>query len=197
MRQSSAILLSLAATILMAACNNPGVDPRKDPKPADAMPKSAKRGVAFSFSQITDLPLLSPYISWDYNWGNTPSDEAALWFDANEMDYCPMCWNGNYNADKIRAFVAAHPKTRYLLAFNEPNFRDQANMTPSQAAAACSIRCLCPSVNGSQLQTTAPRTPSKRGIESMKDSTPSLRFSMKTSFLRMLSISGPHSSMTP
>ena len=46
-----------------------------------------------------------------------------------------MCWNGNYNADKIRAFVAAHPNTKYLLGFNEPNLTDQANMTPAQAAA--------------------------------------------------------------
>lgn len=99
------------------------------------MPKSAKRGVGFSFNQLPDLPLLSPYISWDYNWGNTPTDKAALWFDANEMDFCPMCWNGNYNADKIRAFVAAHPKTKYLLAFNEPNLTDQARMTPAEAAA--------------------------------------------------------------
>ena len=100
----------------------------------DAMPKSAKRGVAFSFTQVTDLPLMSPYISWDYNWGNTPSNDAALWFDSNEMDFCPMCWNGNYSTDKIRAFVAAHPNTKYLLAFNEPNLTDQANMTPSKAA---------------------------------------------------------------
>ena len=100
----------------------------------DAMPKSAKRGVAFSFTQVTDLPLMSPYISWDYNWGNTPSNDAAMWFDANEMDFCPMCWNGNYSTDKIRAFVAAHPNTKYLLAFNEPNLTDQANMTPSKAA---------------------------------------------------------------
>ena len=99
------------------------------------MPKSAKRGVAFSFTNITDLPLMSPYISWDYNWGNAPTDEAALWFDSNEMDYCPMCWNGNYSVDKIRTFVAAHPNTKYLLAFNEPNLTDQANMTPAQAAA--------------------------------------------------------------
>ena len=98
------------------------------------MPKSAKRGVAFSFNQPTDLPLLSPYTSWDYNWGNTPSNDAAMWFDANEMDFCPMCWNGNYSTDKIRAFVAAHPNTKYLLAFNEPNLTDQANMTPSKAA---------------------------------------------------------------
>ena len=101
----------------------------------DQMPKSTKRGVAFSFTQLTDLPLLSPYISWDYNWGNTPTEDAAAWFDANEMDFCPMCWNGNYSADKIRAFVAAHPKTKDLLAFNEPNLTDQANMTPAQAAA--------------------------------------------------------------
>ena len=101
----------------------------------EVMPKSTKRGVAFNFTQVSDLPLLSPYISWDYNWGNTPTDNAALWFDANEMDYCPMCWNGSYNADKIRAFVAAHPNTKYLLGFNEPNLTDQAYMTPAQAAA--------------------------------------------------------------
>ena len=46
-----------------------------------------------------------------------------------------MCWNGNYSADRIRAFVAAHPKTKYLLAFNEPNLTDQARMTPAEAAA--------------------------------------------------------------
>lgn len=66
--------------------------------------------------------------------GSAPTAEAAMWFDANEMDFCPMCWNGNYNADKIRQFVAAHPKTKYLLGFNEPNLTDQANMTPAQAA---------------------------------------------------------------
>lgn len=109
-------------------------DPADETNVVDVMPKSAKRGVSFNFNQITDLPLLSPYISWDYNWGNTPMDDAAAWFDANEMDFCPMCWNGNYSEDKIRAFVAAHPNTKYLLAFNEPNLTDQANMTPSKAA---------------------------------------------------------------
>ena len=99
------------------------------------MARSTKRGVAFNFNYVSDLPLLSPYITWDYNWGNNTNENAALWFDANEMDFCPMCWNGNYNADKIRQFVAAHPKTKYLLAFNEPNLTDQANMTPAQAAA--------------------------------------------------------------
>ena len=99
------------------------------------MHKSAKRGVAFNFKQAEDLPLLSPSCSWAYNWGNTQTDEAALWFDSNEMDYCPMTWNANYSADKIRAYVKAHPKTQYLLGFNEPNLTDQCNMTPAEAAA--------------------------------------------------------------
>ena len=129
-------IIFATVVLLFAACQPPETpSPSDEMNVVDAMPKSAKRGVAFSFTQVTDLPLMSPYISWDYNWGNTPSNDAAMWFDANEMDYCPMCWNGNYNADAIRAFVAAHPNTKYLLGFNEPNLTDQANMTPAQAAA--------------------------------------------------------------
>ena len=134
-------VLLAAVVSLAAACrqgetpDNPDDNPTIDEtNVVSQMPKSAKRGVSFSFTQLTDLPLLSPYISWDYNWGNTPTDNAANWFDTNEMDFCPMCWNGNYTADRIRAFVAAHPNTKYLLAFNEPNLTDQAKMTPSKAA---------------------------------------------------------------
>lgn len=128
-------IIFATVVLLFAACQPPETpSPSDEMNVVDVMPKSAKRGVAFSFTQVTDLPLMSPYISWDYNWGNTPSNDAAMWFDANEMDFCPMCWNGNYSADKIRAFVAAHPNTKYLLAFNEPNLTDQANMTPPKAA---------------------------------------------------------------
>lgn len=132
MNPRSTITLLLVA-LLCVACN--GWQPFPAGKPAEAMTKSPKRGVAFSFTNLEDLPLLSPYISWSYNWGNTPSDDAALWFDSNEMDFCPMCWNGSYNADKIRRYVKAHPKTKYLLAFNEPNLTDQARLTPAEAAA--------------------------------------------------------------
>ena len=118
--------------LLLTACVHE--EPQAESKVVREMPKSAKRGVAFSFTQLTDLPIMSPYISWDYNWGPAPTTDAATWFDANEMDFCPMCWNGSYNADRIRQFVAEHPNTRYLLAFNEPNLTDQANMTPAQAA---------------------------------------------------------------
>lgn len=129
------IFAIIVSGLLLTGCQPNVPDPKDETGVVNTMPKSSKRGVAFSFNQLTDLPLLSPYISWDYNWGNTPTEEAALWFDANEMDFCPMCWNGNYSADRIRAFVAEHPNTRYLLAFNEPNLTDQARMTPSEAAA--------------------------------------------------------------
>lgn len=135
MKWSKIIVLVLSVCVVACNPSEPTPQPADETNVVDVMPKSAKRGVSFSFTQITDLPLLSPYISWDYNWGNAPTDNAANWFDANEMDFCPMCWNGNYSADKIRAFVAAHPKTKYLLGFNEPNLTDQANMTPAQAAA--------------------------------------------------------------
>lgn len=99
------------------------------------MRKSAKRGVSFDFKQAEDLPLLSPSCSWAYNWGNTQNAQAALWFDSNDMDFCPMAWNNTYNADAIRQYVQAHPKTKYLLGFNEPNLKDQCKMTPAEAAA--------------------------------------------------------------
>lgn len=102
------------------------------------MRKSAKRGVSFDFKQAEDLPLLSPSCSWAYNWGNTQNAQAALWFDSNDMDFCPMAWNAGYNKATIREYVAAHPKTRYLLAYNEPNLTDQANMTPQKAAESWS-----------------------------------------------------------
>ena len=125
-------LIVVASLLVLVSCTGNTPEPGKG---ADAMTKSAKRGVAFNFTNLEDLPLLSPYISWDYNWGNTASDDASLWFDTHEMDYCPMCWNGSYNSDKIREYVAAHPNTKYLLAFNEPNLTDQARMTPKEAAA--------------------------------------------------------------
>lgn len=115
-----------------------GCKPSSEPDETNvalSMHKSLKRGAAFKFVDMEDAMLLSSYVSWDYNWGNTCDNLAGYWFDSNEVDFCPMCWNGSYNASAIRQYVAAHPNTKYLLAFNEPNLTDQANMTPSQAAA--------------------------------------------------------------
>lgn len=132
MHKKKYIILSFVLVGTLFACNVP--NPEAEGKIADNMHKSTKRGAAFSFGNTDDLILLSPYISWDYNWGNTQGDIAGYWFDSNEIDFCPMCWSASYNATNIRNYVAAHPSTKYLLAFNEPNLKDQANMTPKRAA---------------------------------------------------------------
>ena len=131
MAKTRTIIIFALATLWVACTPS---NPPDEGRVASTMAKSAKRGVAFNFVVADDLPLLSSAISWDYNWGNDQNPTAASWMDMEGIDFCPMCWNGNYSADKIRAFVAAHPNTKYLLAFNEPNLTDQANMTPSKAA---------------------------------------------------------------
>ena len=136
-------ILLLGATIIGCV---PGDDPTpsqpsaaalENTKTVSAMPRSTKRGVSFSITNLTDAFLLSESISWYYNWGNTPNGDAQTiqFLEENNIDYCPMCWSGSYSADRIRNFVKAHPNTKYLLGFNEPNLTDQANMTPAQAAA--------------------------------------------------------------
>lgn len=130
MRRISNILL-VAAGLVLASCGGNSV---VDPNAHIEMQKSSKRGVSFNFTNIEDLPLLSPACSWAYNWGNSQNNSAAFWFDNNDMDYCPMAWNAGYDKATIREYVAAHPKTKYLLAYNEPNLTDQANMTPQKAA---------------------------------------------------------------
>lgn len=126
-------LFILGAVLVLCACEPPSIQPKEEGV-ANQMHKSPKRGVAFNFSVAEDLPLLSDAISWDYNWGNDQNSLAAIWMDEEGIEFCPMCWNGNYNTDRIQSYVAAHPSTKYLLAFNEPNLKDQANMTPSRAA---------------------------------------------------------------
>ena len=126
-------IIIFALAVLWAACTPTNTPDER--RVASTMSKSAKRGVAFNFAVAEDLPLLSDAISWDYNWGNDQNPTAASWMDMEGIDFCPMCWSGNYSADRIRAYVAAHPNTKYLLAFNEPNLKDQARMTPAEAAA--------------------------------------------------------------
>lgn len=98
--------------------------------------KSSKRGVSYSFNQFPheDVATLAPFISWCYNWGSQPSSaEISNLLDNAQIEYIPMAWNG-VNEAQIRAYKQSHPECEYILAFNEPNLRDQANMTPQQAA---------------------------------------------------------------
>lgn len=131
MKKSKLITLSIILLSLLSCGDR---EPAKPTSPSEAMARSTKRGVAFDFSLEYDMYLLSSAISWNYNWGVSASSQAANWFEYSDIEYCPMCWGGNFNANDVRKYVSAHPNTRYLLAYNEPNLTDQANLTPTAAA---------------------------------------------------------------
>ena len=52
------------------------------------MPKSAKRGVAFSFTQLTDLPLLSPVLGDLLGSGERSSEECMTIVNARVLEFC-------------------------------------------------------------------------------------------------------------
>src|ERR1700729_2488627 len=67
--------------------------------PGSPAAKSAKRGIAYDLASQADLAVLSPGVSWWYNWGaspnaSVPSDYATRY----AMDFYPMLWNGSFNA---------------------------------------------------------------------------------------------------
>lgn len=97
--------------------------------------KSLKRGVAYDLKSANDLKALAPGVSWWYNWGTQPNTAAASdTTTAYNMDYIPMLWNGNFDANAVETYLRAHPKIKYLLLLNEPNLGGQANMLPADAA---------------------------------------------------------------
>jgi hypothetical protein len=100
---------------------------------AQAQTRSTKRGVAYGYHSAEDMKALSAGISWWYNWASTPEAGAASVASSVGVSFVPMVWGGTPNADQLAAAIPAG--TQYLLGFNEPNFKSQANMTPSVAAA--------------------------------------------------------------
>ena len=79
-----------------------------------------------------DVQALSQGVSWGYNWGHSRTGNDAA-FKQYDFEFVPMAWNG-LNKDNIRALLKDHPEVKYILGFNEPNFREQANLTPAEAA---------------------------------------------------------------
>ncbi|MDR1740048.1 MAG: DUF5010 C-terminal domain-containing protein [Bacteroidales bacterium] len=129
-------------TALFVSCE-PEVPPLSPPTPPPPSPVtyennqavSKKRGIGFNAIYAADFPVLADGVSWAYNWGNSGFNPAFT-EDAKDakIEYFPMCWNG-VNANALRSFKQANPDCEYILAYNEPNLTDQANMTPAQAAA--------------------------------------------------------------
>ncbi len=98
--------------------------------------KSGKRGMAYGHHSQADMLELESSISWWYNWYHLPDEALRESFQDFDVAYVPMAWNGDFDVEGMRSFLSSNPQIEYVLGFNEPNFTDQANMTPSEVAAA-------------------------------------------------------------
>jgi hypothetical protein len=61
-------------------------------------------------------------VSWWYDWGTKGTPPAGI-------EFVPMIWGASNLAGPLPA------SAKYVLGFNEPNFKAQSNLTPAQAAA--------------------------------------------------------------
>ncbi len=94
--------------------------------------KSPKRGICGDASP-QDLATLAPAITWYYDWGVAPPTVSQG--QLSGIEWVPMCW-GAVNTGDVAGIEAKIPAgSLYLLGFNEPNFKSQANLTPVQAAS--------------------------------------------------------------
>jgi hypothetical protein len=97
-----------------------------------AQTQSVKRGICGDASP-GDLASFAPYIAWYYNWSIEPP--AVSKGELSGIEWVPMQW-GAVSADKVATIASRIPEgSKYLLGFNEPNFKSQSNLTPAQAAA--------------------------------------------------------------
>jgi len=93
----------------------------------DLEARAAKKGLAvYGTSACSDIQLLTN-ISWVYNWGETPGTLEQC-YNQLGIQFVPMIWGATSNINNI------YGNSPYLLTFNEPNFPDQSNMSPQQAA---------------------------------------------------------------
>ena len=117
--------------------------------------KSSKRGVGYSFNFprpnnsnsgaghnnpaiiAKDMDLLGIGITWWYSWGTDPGNVVGPVARKKQLPFIPMIWGGGSGrVDAVKKYVTDFPElnTEYLLAWNEPNFLEEANLTPTQAA---------------------------------------------------------------
>ena len=142
MKKIVSIILVLASVAFVSACQKAApaddFDPDAPVSYTLSQAKSSKRGMGYNNPVLPDkdVPLLGGAVSWAYNWSNRPvADDLYAAFKKYGITFVPMLWNGNWGEDNISAVKTQNQDLEYILAFNEPNLTDQANMTPAQAAA--------------------------------------------------------------
>ncbi|EON63775.1 hypothetical protein W97_03003 [Coniosporium apollinis CBS 100218] len=94
---------------------------------------AGKRGLAYNNAALCAPFASSSLITWGYNWAQTSSGLDG------KYNFVPMLWGTNSMftngwAAAASSFIANGGS--HLLAFNEPDHAQQANMAPAVAAAA-------------------------------------------------------------
>jgi hypothetical protein len=97
--------------------------------------QSAKRGFVGNPIDATDLQAASRF-GWYYNWDQQPPAGDTPANIEDYIEYVPMAWGAHFDQQTLINYLLAHPRVKFILGFNEPNFKGQSNLTPSQAAAA-------------------------------------------------------------
>ncbi|KAF9486394.1 hypothetical protein BDN70DRAFT_869912 [Pholiota conissans] len=93
--------------------------------------KNPKRGLGFAGSvpgDIINANQTNSVISWQYNWASIPPDYLAT----SNIPYIPMQW-GSAGASDFST-EAQNQGAKTILTFNEPDFVNEANMDPIDAA---------------------------------------------------------------
>ncbi|MGC3996699.1 MAG: glycoside hydrolase family protein [Anaeromyxobacter sp.] len=85
--------------------------------------------MSYGFRSQADLDALTPEVGWWYNWSHRP--DATL----SGAEFVPMVWGAIQPADVATIEAGIPQEARFLLGFNEPNFKHQANLTAAEAAA--------------------------------------------------------------
>ncbi|MFD9700170.1 sigma-70 family RNA polymerase sigma factor [Lentzea sp. NPDC059081] len=101
--------------------------PPPPPAPATRIAASAKKGVSTWNFDGVGKALTDVRAGWYYNWAVHPDGVPT---PAN-VEFVPMIWGAKFTDDATIARAKANGKV--LLGFNEPDFPDQANMSPQQA----------------------------------------------------------------
>lgn len=92
-------------------------------------PKVGKKGIGYKFKDSKGWDKLKALnVHWLYNWGTSVAEGKP-----DELDYVPMIWRGNEDKTPPRIDGLKGKGHRTLLGFNEPDQKDQANMTVDQS----------------------------------------------------------------
>ena len=127
-------LLWLVLFIIITSCSDKssGIAPEKEETVTNPkQPLSRKKGACFTTKQDTWVSKVSALnVSWHYSWGVDANIK-----EPDSVRFVPMIW-GKWSLEKSLLKVdslAKLGKVNQLLGFNEPDGKEQANLTVEEA----------------------------------------------------------------